>query len=185
MSLISVLAFFAYMTSVSPAVGRAAAEPVWAQEAGAQQSSVDFYDVQEIPLTVSDATMGYEEGGLVLKGSAANRSPERIMGARFIILVVARSGKLRSRAGWTERMALEGYSAKEFSLRLPVKLKAAPGDRTILAVEQVIGRESIWKVVNAKEAFASYATNSDFVAPDVRRVSNQGDFLPGIGVLPE
>ena len=183
MRLINSLACFGLTLSLLPAASQAAAEAAWAQGAEARQPPVDFYDVPEMPLTISDVALEHAARGHVLKCTAANRSPERLLGARLIVLVVDRSGKLRSRAAWTERIALEGYSAKEFSLRLPVRLRAAAGGRAVLAVEQVIGRGNIWSVVNAKEAFAAYATNSDFVAPDVRRVSNQGDFFPGIRML--
>ncbi len=185
MRLINALASFWLTLSLLSATSQKAPEAALTQGAEARQPSLDFYDVQEMPLTISDVTLDHAGGGRVLKCTAANRSPERLLGARFIILMVDRFGKLRRRVGWTERIALEGYSTKSFSLRLPTKLRAAAEGRTVLAVEQVIGRESIWMVVNAKEAFAAYASDSVFVVPDVRRISNQGDFFPGIGVLPE
>ncbi len=149
----------------------------------AQKSSVDFFDVADMPLSISEATLSRTADGHVLKYSATNRSDEKLTGFHLIFLIVNTSGKLTNRSGWMERAVLESYSSRELSFPLPVKLRVRRGDRIVLAVEEVVGRESIWKVLNAKEAFTAYATNEQYVIPRVQRVVNQVDTVPGIRML--
>jgi hypothetical protein len=40
---------------------------------------------------------------------------------------------------------------------LPGKLKIRSGDRAVLAVEQLIGRELVWEVLNSREALEAMA----------------------------
>lgn len=145
-----------------------------------QHLPVDFYEVAEMPLTITSAELRRSGDADALTFSVTNRSSERLMGLRLILIVVDPTGKLRSRTGWMERIDLEINATDDYSSKLSAKMKIRPGDRVVLTMEQVIGRESIWKVINAKEAFTAYASNTRHVMPDVRQVSNNVDVSPGM-----
>ena len=143
------------------------------------QSPVDFYDVPEMPLAITSAELRKAGDADAVEFSATNRSGERLAGLRLILLVVSPAGKVRGRTSWVERIGLGIGSTSEHSSKVPARIRMKAGDRVVLAVEQVIGEESIWKVINAKDAFTAYAMHAPPVPPDVRRVSNNVDVGPG------
>jgi hypothetical protein len=72
-------------------------------------------------------------------------------------------------------MHLDSYSGKEFSLKVPTKLSIKSRDRVVLAPEQVFGRESIWRLMNAREFIEAFAFRDEYPTPKVRKVVNQFD----------
>ena len=50
--------------------------------------------------------------------------------------------------------------------------------RLIFMLEQIVGRESIWEVVKAKDALQAYASGDFSIAPSVLRVPNHVDVSP-------
>lgn len=147
-------------------------------QAKRQQIFIDFFDVAEVPLRIDDATFSKTESGHVLKCSAVNRSAEQVFGFGFVLLVVGSSGQPRATVGWIERAQLADYGSKDFSIELPLRLKIRADDRVVLIVEQVFGRETIWKVFKAEDALTAYAAGEQYVIPEVKSISNQFD---GIG----
>lgn len=140
-----------------------------------QQTFVDFFDLPDMPLRIDDATLSKIDGGYVLKCSAVNRSDEQLFGLGLVMLIFDSSGQPRGGVGLMQRAPLASYASKEFSFELPLKLKVKADDHVALIVEQVIGRETIWRVLKAEDALKAYLTTGQYVIPEVKQVSNQFD----------
>jgi len=140
---------------------------------------VEYLPVSELPLTISLSELIKTDKGYSLKGSAANNSSDQILGVTFLLLVIDSENKVRASANWTAELQLDSYSGKEFSLKAPVKAAIRSRDRVILAADHVFGRESIWRVMNARESIEGYARAHEYETPKVRRIANQFDPPPG------
>lgn len=161
------------LTSLPVATGNARPE-----NTKTQTITIDFFDVPDAPISFNDTALRRTPHSCVLKFSAFNRTDEKLLGVRLILLILDLSGKLRHRVGMWERVELAGYSIKEFSFELP-KLKVKDDERAVLEVEQVIGPESIWTIIKAEDALKAYAAGEQYILPEVRRVSNHIDVRPG------
>jgi hypothetical protein len=136
---------------------------------------VDYLQVADLPVSISLSSLEKTEKGYVLKCSADNNSSDQILGVTFLLIVIDSENKVRASANWTAGVHLEKYSGKELSLKVPLKLSIKSRDRVVLAPEQLFGRESIWRVMNARESIEAYARGDEFVTPRVQRVANQFD----------
>lgn len=136
---------------------------------------VDMMPVPDLPVSISQATLQKTEQGYVLKCSAANSSSDQILGATFFTLVLDSENKVLSAATWTARLQLASYATQEISLKSPLKMPGKGRYRVVITLEQLVGRESIWQVMNARESMENYARGEDYKMPQVRKVSNQFD----------
>jgi hypothetical protein len=93
----------------------------------------------------------------LLNCAIANRSGEQLLGLRLILITVDSAGKLRTRVTWSEESELADYSIKTFQFSLSLKDKARTGDRYFLAIDEVIGSETIWRAVDSEKALRAYA----------------------------
>ena len=109
--------------------------------------------------------------------SDLDNSDERILGFTYQLLVLDSANKLRMIIGQNATLKLAGYATKDLTLRPPEKLKIQSGDRVVLLVEQVIGRESVWEVLNSRAALEAYG-KGDYLEPEVTQVLNQVDSKP-------
>ena len=147
-----------------------------AQQASPEHSiPVDYLEVTDLPLSISIPMLVKTEKGYVLRCSAANNSVEPMLGITFLILVLDSENKVRSSGSWSAGIQVPGYVTRDLSIRVPIKLTIKNSYRVVLAPEQLIGSESIWQVMKARELTEAYARGDQYVAPKVRRVANQID----------
>jgi hypothetical protein len=138
---------------------------------------VDVMQVLELPAHVSNPFLLRSEKGYQLKCQISNNSDGRILGFTYQLLVLDSVNKLRVMVGRTAAAKLEGYETKDLTLRLPGRFTIKRRDRVLLAVEQLIGRELVWEVLNSREALEAYG-RGDYLAPEVKQVLNQVDSKP-------
>jgi len=136
---------------------------------------VAFFDVSDLPARIDEPRLHKTDSGFILKCAVANRSSEQLLGLSLILLVVEPSGKLRSRITWTEASELAGYSIKSIVLHPTITGDLRSTDQLFLAIDEVIGRETIWRVVGAEKALRAYSRGRHDELPAVRAVANKYD----------
>ena len=162
----------AFLLLNSGQVGNAAAPR---QAAPERSLPVDYLEVTDLPLSISIPTLVKTEKGYILRCSAANSYTEQMLGITFLILVLDSENKVRSSGSWSAGIRVPGYTTRDLSIRVPLKLTIRNSYRVVLAPEELIGSESIWQVTKARELIEAYAGGDQYVAPKVRRVANQFD----------
>jgi hypothetical protein len=138
-------------------------------------NAVVFLDVSDLPARIDEPRLSKSDKEFVLDCAVANRSSEQLLGIRLILLVIDPAGKLRSRITWTERSELAMYSIKTFAFNPKITEDLRPTDQLFLAIDEVIGRETIWRAVGAEKALRAYSRGQHDVLPTVRTVANQFD----------
>ena len=143
-----------------------------------QDVAVDSFQVLELPLNIINVTLTHPEKGNLLKCTLANNTPYQLFGLRYLLLLVDSNGKTRASISRNEGFNIPGYGSKTLTFGTPVKLKLKSGYRLALMLEQVVGKESIWEVLKAKDTLEAYASGDYSVMPQVLRVGNQVDMPP-------
>lgn len=141
---------------------------------------VAFFDVPDLPVRLDEPKLRAIGNDFLLDCAVANRSAEYLLGLRLILLIVDRSGKLRSRLTWTEVTEIPGYSIKNFTFNPVTKSELLDSDRLYLGLDEVTGRETIWHAVEAEKALRTYARGQPAVMPEVKTVANKYDKSPNI-----
>ena len=90
-------------------------------------------------------------------------------------MTVDSAGKLRTRVTWSEESEVAAYSIKTFQFSLHLKDRAQKGDRYFLAIDEVIGSETLWRAVDSEKALRAYSRGQHDVVPKVRAVANKDD----------
>ena len=139
------------------------------------ETLIDVFHIYSLPLGISNASLKKTKKGDRLKLSISNTSDEQILGVRYWLLVVDSANQVRSAIDQSESLKLEAYSAKGVSFSAPARLKIGSDDRVFMVVAQVIGRESIWEVRQAREALQDYVKGDGYTMPSVLRLLNQVD----------
>ena len=167
----------AFLLLANGLVGNAAPQQITlSQQASPERTiPVDYLEVTDLPLSISIPTLVKTEKGYVLRCSAANSYTEQMLGITFLILVLDSENKVRSSGSWSAGIQMPGYTTRDLSIRVPIKLTIKSSYRVVLAPEQLIGSESIWQVTKARELIEAYARGDQYVVPKVRRVANQFD----------
>jgi hypothetical protein len=156
--------------------------------AGSQEGTEPDYlpvgvmPVLELPAHFTNPILFRSEKGYLLKCQISNNSDDQIFGLTYQLLVLDSTDKPRLMAGRSATVKLSGYATKDLTLRLPGKFKIKSGDRVLLAVEQLIGRELVWEVLNSREALVAYG-KGDYFAPEVKQVLNQLDSKPAFRMI--
>lgn len=140
-----------------------------------QADSVSFFDVLDLPARIDEPKLLKGKERHVLNCAVANRSGEPILGLRLILMTVDSAGKLRTRTTWSEESEVAAYSIKTFQFNLHLKDKTQTGDRYFLAVDEVIGSETIWRAVDSEKALRAYSRGQHDIVPKVRTVVNKDD----------
>jgi hypothetical protein len=140
-----------------------------------QSFTVLFADVLALPARIDEPRLQMMDGRAVLSCAVANRSNEQLLGLRLLLLVVEPSGKLRNRLAWNERAPISSYSIKSLEFHPTIKGELSRTDRLFLAIDEVIGRETIWRVVEADKALKAYARGLPGMDPVVRTFANKFD----------
>jgi hypothetical protein len=145
---------------------------------------VFFLDVSDLPARIDEPKLSRHDNEYVLDCALANRSGEQLLGIDLILLVIDPAGKLRSRVTWIERTEMPMYSIKAFAFHPDISGELRPTDRLFLGIEEVIGRETIWRATGAEKALRAYSRGQHDVVPTVRTFANKYD-RPGVLVLPQ
>lgn len=140
-----------------------------------QSPAVTFFDVLDLPARIDEPKLSKGKDRYLLNCAVANRSGEPLLGMRLILMTVAADGKLRTRVTWSEESELAAYSIKTFQFKLHLKEKAQTGDRYFLAIDEVIGSETIWRAVDAEKALRAYSRGQHDIVPKVKAVANKDD----------
>ena len=139
---------------------------------------VDVFQVNDLPVSVNEAALEKTDKGFLLKLALGNSTEAEMVGLRYSLVAINIRNELRFIANRVEGFSLHPYLTKEVTFKTPLKVKPRDGERLALMVEQVVSRESIWEVVQAKEGFEAYARGDYSVVPTVLRVANQVDTRP-------
>lgn len=150
----------------------------------ADTTKVVFFDVSDLPARIDEPRLSKPDKDLVMDCGVANRSGEQLLGIRLILLVIDPAGKLRSRITWTERAEMAMYSIATFAFHPPLTGEIRKGDQLFLIIDEVIGRETIWRAAGAEKALRAYSRGQHDVMPSVKAVANKYDSSPGMVVLP-
>jgi hypothetical protein len=141
-------------------------------------ASVFFFDVLELPARLDEPKLLKLENRYSLKCAIANRSDEPLLGLRVILMIVDHDGKLRTRLTWSEESPVASSSIGAFEFIVPIKQKILTTDSLFLSVDEVIGRETIWRAVDAEKALRAYTRGQHDVVPTVKTVANKYDREP-------
>jgi hypothetical protein len=151
---------------------------------GDTSSGVVFFDVLDLPARIDEPQLFKGKDSYSLNCAVANRSGEPLLGLRLILMTVDSTGKLRTRVTWSEETELAAYSIKTFRFSLHLNEKAQTGDRYFLAIDEVIGTETIWRAIDAEKALRAYSRGQHDIVPKVKTVANKDDREKGPRVIP-
>jgi len=145
------------------------------QDPVSAETLIDVLTVDNLPLGISNASIKRTERGDWLKLSISNNSNEQILGVRYWLLVLEPNYHVRAVLDHSDGLKLDAYSAKAVSFPVPPRWKLADDDRVFMVLAQVIGRDSIWEVQQAKNALLAYVKGSNYTMPTVLHMLNQVD----------
>jgi hypothetical protein len=156
------------------------------QTAQEKPGSMSFFDVLDMPVRIDEPKLLKVNDRYVLNCAIANRSTEPLLGLRLILMIVGSDGKMRKRVNWSEESALAPASINTFELRPPLsdKDRLQNTDRLLVAIDEAIGRETIWRLVDSEKALRAYARGQHDVIPKVRTVANNDDRIGPPRVIP-
>jgi len=154
-------------------------------ESKATARSVSFFDVLDLPVRVDEPKLEKTAGDYVLKCSLANRSGEPLLGVRLTLMFVesANTGRV-TRLTWNEDAPVPAYSIKSFEFHPNIKNENKDAD-LFLGIDEVIGRESLWRTVNADQMLRAYARGQHGQIPKVQKIQNKFDGNQKPRVIPD
>jgi hypothetical protein len=150
-------------------------------------TSVEVFQVLDLPLTVHEAALVKSERGYLVKVAVGNSSEVKLVGLRYSLARIDARNQMQLLVNRNEGFALAPYASKTMTFKTPVRFKPRDGERLVLMVEQVISPEWIWDVVKAKEALEAYTRGDYSVMPTVMKMLNQVDapFTPRVNYRPQ
>lgn len=150
------------------------------QEPTPQEMLVDVLPVYNLPLGINNASLRKTKRGYWLNLSVANSSNEPILGVRYWLVVVGPTNRILGTIDHSESLKLDPDSGMNVSYPSPLRLKIGDDDRVFMVVAQVIGKDSIWEVQQAKAVLVSYVKGNGYNMPTVLRMLNQVDSPLGL-----
>ena len=141
----------------------------------AAPKAVTFFDVSDLPARIDAPKLSQGDKEFVLDCAVANRSNEDLLGLRLILLIIDTAGKLRNHVTWTERTEVAMYSIKTFTFHPEMTADLRNTDQIFLGIEEVFGRETIWRAAAAEKALRAYARGDHDAMPVVRKLANSFD----------
>jgi hypothetical protein len=155
---------------------RASATAIAVQDLPPEKSiGITVFDVSDLPARIDEPKLEKVGEKYILNCTIANRYSEQLLGIRLIVLVIDRSGKLRSRMTWAEATEMAAYSIRSFAFHPTIKDDIRGTDQLFLGADEVIGYETIWQAVGAEKALRAYSRGQHDVTPKVRTVENKFD----------
>ena len=146
---------------------------------------ISFFDVLDLPARIDEPKFEKTAGEQVLKCALANRSGEPLVGLRLTLMFVEGpvNGRI-TRTTWNEAAEVLPYSIKTFEFHPPLKNQTnTPG--IFLGIEEVIGHDTIWRVVDTDKLLRAYARGQNGLIPKVQVLMNKFDRQPQPRVPPE
>lgn len=140
-----------------------------------EPKAVTFFDVSDLPARIDAPKVSQSDKDFVLDCAVANRSNEELLGLRLILLIVDPAGRVRGHVTWTERTELAMYSIKTFAFHPEITADLRNTDQIFLGIEEVFGRETIWRAATAEKALRAYSRGDHDVLPVVRKLANSFD----------
>jgi hypothetical protein len=140
-----------------------------------------FFDVLDLPARIDEPKLKKNANQYVLSCALANRSGEQLVGLRLTLLVVEPSGKIRTRVSWNEAATVPAYSIKTFEFNPIIKGEISNSATLFLGIDEVIGRETIWRTVDSDKLLRAYARGQHDLIPKVQTLINKVD-APRMGV---
>jgi len=112
---------------------------------------VEVFQVHQLPVTISNVELVRAGSGYQLRCSITNNSEEKLLGFRYSLVAIDSDHVTNSLANRSEALALASYTTKRKTFRTSVNVNVKYV-RLIFMLEQIVGPESIWEVVKAKDA---------------------------------
>ena len=134
-----------------------------------------FFDVLNLPARIDEPKLKKNANQYVLSCVLANRSGEQLVGLRLTLVVVESSGKVRTRISWNEAATVPAYSIKTFEFNPIIKGEISNSATLFLGIDEVIGRETIWRTVDADKLLRAYARGQHDLIPKVQTLINKVD----------
>jgi hypothetical protein len=136
---------------------------------------VSFFDVLDLPVRLDEPKLEKTSGDQVLKCALANRSAEQLVGLRLTLMFVEGPGQGRiTRTTWNEAADVAAYSIKTFEFHPPLK-NQANNARIFLGLDEVVGRDTIWRTIDADKLLRAYARGQHGQIPKVQVLANATD----------
>ena len=148
-----------------------------------QRVPVEVFQVNELPITVTETELVGTNHGYLLKCVVSNNSEFRALGIRYSMILVDGMQKVNAVVTRSEGLKLRQSQIKGATFKIPIRWKIKPNDRLVLMLEQVVSTDYIWQVVKAKENLEAYIAGDYSVVPRVQRLSNQVDTPPRRSVI--
>ena len=136
---------------------------------------VSFFDVLDLPARIDEPKFEKTSSEQVLKCTLANRSGEELVGLRLTLIFVegAAQGRI-TRTSWNEAAEVSPYSIKTFEFHPALKNQTNTAS-IFLGIDEVIGRNTIWRTVDADKLLRAYARGQHGLIPKVQILANTGD----------
>jgi hypothetical protein len=144
-----------------------------------------FFDVLDLPARIDEPKLKKNANQYVLSCALANRLGEQLVGLRLTLLVVESSGKPRTRISWDEAATVPAYSIKTFEFNPIIKGEISNSAVLFLGVDEVIGRETIWRTVDSDKLLRAYARGQHDLIPKVQTLINKFDPPRMPAVIPQ
>ena len=136
---------------------------------------ITFFDILDLPARIDEPKLEKTGSDYRMTCAVANRSDESLVGLRFALLLVDPSNNRQiARLTWDEATAVPANSIKTFAFHPPLKDELKAGN-LFLAVDEVIGRETIWRTVDADKTLRAYARGDHSLTPRVQKLQNKLD----------
>ena len=148
-------------------------------------TAVSFFDVTDLPARIDEPKLEKTSSDQVLKCALANRSGEQLVGVRLTLMFVeaAINGRI-TRTTWNEAAEVAPYSIKTFEFHPPLKNQANTPS-IFLGIEEVIGHDTIWRIVESDKLLRAYARGQNGLIPRVQVLMNKFDRTPPPQLVPE
>jgi len=138
-------------------------------------TTVSFFDVLDLPARIDEPKLERTSADQVLKCALANRSGEELIGLRLTLMFVDGPGNGRiTHLTWNEAADVTAYSIKTFEFHPPLKNQTKSAS-IFLGIDEVIGRDTIWRTVDPDKLLRAYARGQHGLIPKVQRLANEGD----------
>lgn len=136
---------------------------------------ITFFDVLDLPVRLDEPELERNANDYTLTCAVANRSGESLIGLRFALLLIDPSNNRQiTRLTWDEVSAVPPFSIKTFKFHPQLKDELKAGN-LFLAVDEVIGQETIWRTVDAEKLLRDYARGDHSLNPKVQKLQNKFD----------
>ena len=144
---------------------------------------VEVFQVGGLPINVHEATLTGKGWDYVVRLRVSNQSASELRGIRYALKPVDPVRGVLNGLNPTEVFDLKEHESKTITFNSRLRSGPIRGCHFVLIVEQVIGDDSIWEVIKAKDALDSYLKGDYSVQPNVMRVNNAVDAPPQTRVI--